>query len=232
MDYFKRISQIVLIALPLSLLLAIGILFTQQMIKAKISHEHKESTNPLSLLSLFNFSDGQDIGGEKLYRLKNGPKSWGGKFEIKENLPVNQKRESKLSNDSNISDMLILFIIVFILLCIISFIFFKKKKKKIQSIFPIEESQKLSKTRKTNKKETNSNKQSLLPNEQISIMLIEWEKQLPKAQQRRSYETIQQWFERIGKNHEIVPFYEKVRYGKKQILNEEIELVRKVLNYS
>jgi LPXTG-motif cell wall-anchored protein len=219
MNYFKRISWIVIIATTLALILAYGILFTQQMIKANISQK---------TYSHFEF-DPHAIEGT----LNDNPdKSGLGKFRINEHIPLNKHKKTKHSNHSNQNAMLALFIIVFILLGTILFIFFKKKKKKNQSIFPIEESRKLSKTSKTNKKETNLNKQSLLPTEQIRIMLIEWEKQLPKSQQRKSYETIQQWFERIGKNHEIVPFYEKVRYGKKQILNEEIELVRKFLNYS
>jgi len=38
-------------------------------------------------------------------------------------------------------------------------------------------------------------------------------RQLPPSKQRRSYETIQQWFTRIGCSHEIVGLYEKIRYG-------------------
>jgi len=221
MHYFKRISRIILIALPLSLILAIGILFTQQMIKSKFSQK---------TYSHFEF-DPHVLGG---ILTDNQDKLEQGKLKIK-HIPLIKDKKTKHSNHSNQSDMLILYIIIIIiiiiLLSIISFIFFKRKKIKIQSIFPIEESHELSKTRKTNKKEMNLIKQSLLPTEEIRIMLIEWEKQLPKSQQRKSYETIQQWFERIGKNYEIVPFYEKVRYGKKQILNDEIELVRKLLNY-
>ncbi|MBP0725887.1 hypothetical protein J5Y03_11970 [Bacillus sp. RG28] len=223
MDYFKRISRIVLIALPLSLILAIGILFTQQMIKAKIPHEKRFSPIPFGGKTLYGWITHDNLGPGK-------------NLQTRENIPLIKNKKTGLSNHSNQNDMLFLYIIIIIiiiiLLSIISIIFFIKRKKKIQSNLPTKETHQLLNTRKPNKKQTNLTKQSLLPTEQIRIMLIEWEKQLPKTQQRRTYETIQQWFERIGKDVEFVPFYEKVRYGKKQLLNEEIEIARKFLDYS
>ncbi|PGZ97393.1 hypothetical protein COE51_13925 [Bacillus pseudomycoides] len=52
-----------------------------------------------------------------------------------------------------------------------------------------------------------------LPNNPIRAELVTWERQLPLSKQRRSYETIQQWFTRIGCSNEIVGLYEKTRYG-------------------
>ncbi|MEC5236150.1 signal peptidase II [Bacillus mycoides] len=54
-----------------------------------------------------------------------------------------------------------------------------------------------------------------LPTDMIRKTLVEWERTLPFHEQRRSYETIQQWLKRICRTRDIIPIYESVRYGEK-----------------
>ncbi|KXY32515.1 hypothetical protein AT269_09765 [Bacillus cereus] len=54
-----------------------------------------------------------------------------------------------------------------------------------------------------------------LPTDTIRKTLVEWERALPFHEQRRSYETIQQWLSRICRTRDIIPIYESVRYGEK-----------------
>lgn len=54
-----------------------------------------------------------------------------------------------------------------------------------------------------------------LPTDPIRKRLIEWERSLPFQEQRRSYETMQQWLKRICRTRDIIPLYESVRYGEK-----------------
>ncbi|EOP39216.1 hypothetical protein [Bacillus cereus] len=54
-----------------------------------------------------------------------------------------------------------------------------------------------------------------LTTDTIRKTLVEWERTLPFHEQRRSYETIQQWLKRICRTRDIIPIYESVRYGEK-----------------
>ncbi|EEL93053.1 TPA: signal peptidase II [Bacillus nitratireducens] len=54
-----------------------------------------------------------------------------------------------------------------------------------------------------------------LPTDTIRKTLVEWERTLPFHEQRRSYETMQQWLSRICRTRDIIPIYESVRYGEK-----------------
>lgn len=65
----------------------------------------------------------------------------------------------------------------------------------------------------------------MLPHHPIRAELVKWERQLPRAKQRRSYETIQQWFIRIGCSDEIVGLYEKIRYGDFAFTSDEKQFV-------
>ncbi|MEI4801554.1 hypothetical protein WAZ07_09475 [Bacillus sp. FJAT-51639] len=69
-------------------------------------------------------------------------------------------------------------------------------------------------------------KNDLLPHHPIRAELVKWERQLPGAKQRRSYETIQQWFTRIGCSYEIVGLYEKIRYGDFAFTSDEQQFIR------
>ncbi|MED1092468.1 signal peptidase II [Bacillus paramycoides] len=62
-----------------------------------------------------------------------------------------------------------------------------------------------------------------LPTDTIRKRLIEWERTLPFHEQRRSYETMQQWLKRICRTRDIISIYESVRYGEKTYTELEVE---------
>ncbi|PEZ03986.1 hypothetical protein CN326_17420 [Bacillus sp. AFS018417] len=80
-----------------------------------------------------------------------------------------------------------------------------------------------------NEKEScdNVEKFTILPEEEIRVFLIEWEKTLPQYEKRRPFETIQRWLSRIKRGDEIISIYEQVRYGRKISSSEEIHRLKK-----
>ncbi|OOR20022.1 hypothetical protein [Bacillus cereus] len=62
-----------------------------------------------------------------------------------------------------------------------------------------------------------------MPTDTIRKTLVEWERTLPFHEQRRSYETIQQWLKRICRTRDIIPIYESVRYGEKTYTELDVE---------
>jgi hypothetical protein len=65
---------------------------------------------------------------------------------------------------------------------------------------------------------------------EIRQMLKEWESHLNTLNRKRTHETIQEWFKRINGPTEIIPVYEKVRYGRKPFNHKELHLLKKFLN--
>lgn len=68
---------------------------------------------------------------------------------------------------------------------------------------------------------------TFLPEEEIRVVLIEWEKTLPQYEKRRPFETMQRWLSRIKRDDEIISIYEQVRYGRKISSSEEIHRLKK-----
>ncbi|MFB7142249.1 hypothetical protein ACFCYN_21720 [Gottfriedia sp. NPDC056225] len=119
---------------------------------------------------------------------------------------------------------------MYVTLAVIAFVFLKKRENRRLQEISLGVSLQSTKDTKPNKYNEPINEKIHIPTEEIRVLLIQWEKQLPKIQQRRTYETIQQWFERIDKKQDFVPLYEKVRYGNKTLSMVEIEHIRKLLN--
>ncbi|MCW9134720.1 hypothetical protein OF830_28660 [Bacillus paramycoides] len=115
--------------------------------------------------------------------------------------------------------------ILFVVIVIIFFIFRRMRNKK-QTIHHIHLKQK--EVRKIGEDAEQEERDSLiLPAEEVRAMLIKWELTLSKFEKRRLQETVQQWFSRIHKNSDIIPIYEKVRYGEGTASNEELQMMRK-----
>lgn len=68
---------------------------------------------------------------------------------------------------------------------------------------------------------------SPLPTNKIRAAVAQWERTLPQYEQRRPFETIQQWLFRLRKSKDIVSIYEDVRYGHHDASSEDIEKVKK-----
>ncbi|WP_026049195.1 hypothetical protein [Bacillus bingmayongensis] len=118
--------------------------------------------------------------------------------------------------------------ILFFVMLIVFFIFRRIRNKK-QAIHHIDLKQK--EIRKVEGNVEQEEQDSLiLPAEEVRAMLIKWELTLPKFEKRRLQETVQQWFSRIHKNSDIIPIYEKVRYGEGIASNEELQMMRRWIN--
>lgn len=61
-------------------------------------------------------------------------------------------------------------------------------------------------------------------NNEIRRLFKEWQGGLRNDQMKRSHETIQEWFDRIEGPTELIPIYEKVRYGNHSFSRGEYEL--------
>lgn len=115
--------------------------------------------------------------------------------------------------------------ILFLVILIVFFIFRRMRNKK-QQIHNISLKQK--EIRKIGTDAEPEDQDSLiLPAEEVRAMLIKWELTLPKFEKRRFQETVQQWFSRIRKSDDIIPVYEKVRYGEGTASNEELQMMRR-----
>lgn len=115
-------------------------------------------------------------------------------------------------------------IIIITATIILAFLYFKKKK-------PTESSPTLRPKQQVNTETTtitdaHNNDIHSIHNE-IRQELIKWEKNLPKHNRRKPYETVQQWLLRLNRPTNIIPIYEKVRYGEKEYSASELELIRR-----
>jgi hypothetical protein len=63
----------------------------------------------------------------------------------------------------------------------------------------------------------------------IRGLLVKWERKLPAGKQKRTNETLSEWFQRIDGPADIIPTYEKIRYGLMECTQEEERFVRKHL---
>ncbi|WP_421378038.1 hypothetical protein ACOJQI_11980 [Bacillus salacetis] len=64
----------------------------------------------------------------------------------------------------------------------------------------------------------------------IRGLLKNWESSLNSIEKKRENETIREWFQRINGPEEIIPIYEKVRYGEEECTEAEYNSVLKKLN--
>jgi hypothetical protein len=64
---------------------------------------------------------------------------------------------------------------------------------------------------------------------EIRQMMMDWESHLNTLNRKRSHETIHEWFWRIKGPVEIIPIYEKVRYGGKPFTYEELQILKRFL---
>ena len=98
--------------------------------------------------------------------------------------------------------------------------FYKLMRKKVKKSEIEQDKQSIT---KENTDRTEKNKKVMhqfeqpLPKDTIRKTLVEWERTLPFHEQRRSYETMQQWLSRICRTRDIIPIYESVRYGEKDV---------------
>ena len=107
---------------------------------------------------------------------------------------------------------------------ILAFLYFKKKKPTESSPTLHPKQQVNTETTTTIADEHKSDINSI--HNEIRQALIKWEKTLPKHNRRKPYETMQKWLSRLNKPANIIPIYEKVRYGEREYSASDLELVK------
>lgn len=113
-----------------------------------------------------------------------------------------------------------------IIALVILYAFYKLMRKKVMNSEIEQDKQSITKenTDRTEKnKKVKHQFEQPLPKDKIRQTLVEWERTLPFHEQRRSYETMQQWLSRICRTRDIIPIYESVRYGEKTYTEFDVE---------
>ncbi|KMP91357.1 hypothetical protein TU65_27525 [Bacillus wiedmannii] len=141
------------------------------------------------------------------------------------------KRENSWSDVlSMLSNSWISIVFYVVIAGVIIYFIYKSVRKKLTK--PEIEQEKKSVT-KENTVRTENNKKVIhqleqsLPTDTIRKTLVEWERTLPFHEQRRSYETMQQWLKRISRTRNITSLYESVRYGEKTYTDLDVEKIMK-----
>ncbi|GAB6612187.1 MULTISPECIES: hypothetical protein [Bacillus] len=115
-----------------------------------------------------------------------------------------------------------------IIAVVVLYAFYKLMRKKVTNS-EIEQDNQSIKKENTNRTEKNKKVkrqfEQSLPKDTIRKTLVEWERALPFHEQRRSYETMQQWLSRICRTRDIIPIYESVRYGEKTYTELDVEKI-------
>ncbi|AOY16413.1 hypothetical protein BGI23_14645 [Bacillus sp. ABP14] len=197
-----------------------GVVYVQNIVKERFFSEKKSEKNYKETI---NYGDTEDYGtpleekkvGDNGERTTTGKKfkgfekesSWGHIFSI-------------LSN----SWISIVFYVV--IAGIIIYFLYKSVRKKVTKSEIQQDKQSITKenTDRTEKNEKVKHQfEQPLPKDTIRKTLVEWERTLPFHEQRRSYETMQQWLSRICRTRDIIPIYESVRYGEKTYTELDVE---------
>ncbi|AJH76433.1 hypothetical protein DJ86_1907 [Bacillus cereus ATCC 4342] len=141
------------------------------------------------------------------------------------------KRENSWSDVLSVLSNSWISIVFYVMIAgIIIYFLYKSVRKKLKK--PEIEQEKKSVTKENtvrtenNKKVINQSEQPL-PTDTIRKTLVEWERTLPFHEQRRSYETMQQWLKRISRTRNITSLYESVRYGEKAYTELDVEKIMK-----
>ncbi|MGE1108674.1 signal peptidase II [Bacillus wiedmannii] len=146
--------------------------------------------------------------------------------KIDREIPLFVRKNSWTDVFSVLSNSWISVVFYVIIAVVILYAFYKLMRKKVTKSEIEQDKQSITKenTDRTekNKKVMRQFEQSL-PKDTIRKTLVEWERTLPFHEQRRSYETMQQWLKRICRTRDIIPIYESVRYGEKTYTELDIE---------
>ena len=124
-----------------------------------------------------------------------------------------------------------------ILLFLITYFFIKhykkKRKKRINNHYEIEEAQKVVLKNKVEYDITPSTMEKKVTTtiqlNETRRLLQRWEARLSRGGKKKEAETINEWFERINGPIEIIPIYERVRYGEKSCTEDEFIFLKNTL---
>ncbi|OOZ80686.1 hypothetical protein BHL35_12305 [Bacillus cereus] len=197
-----------------------GVVYVQNIVKERFFSEKKSEKNYKETI---NYGDTEDYGTlleEKKVRDNGERTTTGKKFKGFE------KESSWGHIFSILSNSWISIVFYVVIAGIIIYFLYKSVRKKVTKSEIEQDKQSIT---KENTDRTEKNKKVMhqfeqpLPKDTIRKTLVEWERTLPFHEQRRSYETMQQWLSRICRTRDIIPIYESVRYGEKTYTELEVE---------
>lgn len=146
--------------------------------------------------------------------------------KIDRKIPLFVRKNSWTDVFSVLSNSWISVVFYVIIAVVILYAFYKLMRKKVMNSEIEQDKQSITKenTDRTEKnKKVKHQFEQPLPKDKIRQTLVEWERTLPFHEQRRSYETMQQWLSRIFRTRDIIPIYESVRYGEKTYTELDVE---------
>ena len=167
-----------------------------------------------------------------------------GKEGVDEGIPVLMLLKDKFApfvstSQRNIKHMASFYIPLIILLFVITYFFVKryvmKRKKSNTNRYEIE---KVQKQPVALIKKIENDTPPFIKGKRVATniqihetrrLLQKWEAGLVGKRMKREAETINEWFVRIKGPLEIIPIYEKVRYGEKNCTEEEIKFIKNSL---
>ncbi|MGG3674764.1 hypothetical protein [Bacillus nitratireducens] len=148
--------------------------------------------------------------------------------KIDRKIPLFVRKNSWTDVFSVLSNSWISVVFYVIIAVVILYAFYKLMRKKVTKSEIEQDKQSITKenTDRTEKnKKVKHQFEQPLPKDTIRKTLVEWERTLPFHEQRRPYETMQQWLKRICRTIDIIPIYESVRYGEKTYTELDIEKI-------
>ncbi|PEA77254.1 hypothetical protein [Bacillus wiedmannii] len=150
--------------------------------------------------------------------------------KIDRKIPLFVRKNSWTDVFSVLSNTWISVVFYVFIAVVILYAFYKLMRKKVTKS-EIEQDKQSITNEETDRTEKNKKmKHQLeqpLPTDTIRKTLVEWERTLPFHEQRRSYETMQQWLKRISRTRNITSLYESVRYGEKTYTELDVEKIMK-----
>ena len=201
-----------------------GVVHVQGIVKERFFSEKKSEKNYKETI---NYGDTEGYG-TPLEEKKVGDN--GERTTTGEKFKGFEKESSWEHVFSVLSNSWISIVFYVVIVGVIIYFLYKSVRKKLMK--PEIEQEKKSVT-KENTVRTENNKKVIhqlkqpLPTDTIRKTLVEWERTLPFHEQRRSYETMQQWLKRISRTRNITSLYESVRYGEKTYTELDVEKIMK-----
>ncbi|ADY22245.1 signal peptidase II [Bacillus paranthracis] len=211
---------IILLFTVSAITLSQGVVHVQDIVKERFFTEKKSEK---VYEETINYGDTEEYGTpiEKKKVGDNGERTTTGK-----KFKGFEKKSSWGDIFSVLSNAWISVVFYVIIAVVILYAFYKLTRKKAKKSEIEQDKQSITKenTDRTEKnKKVKQQFEQPLPKDTIRKTLVEWERTLPFHEQRRSYETMQQWLTRICRTRDIIPIYESVRYGEKTYTELDIE---------
>ncbi|HGP3674076.1 TPA: signal peptidase II [Bacillus pacificus] len=197
-----------------------GVVHVQDIVKERFFSEKKSEKNYKETI---NYGDIEDYGTplEKKKVGDNGERTTTGK-----KFKGFEKESSWGHIFSILSNSWISIVFYVVIAGIIIYSLYKSVRKKVTKSEIQQDKQSITKENTDRIEKNEKVKHQLerpLPTNTIRKTLVEWERTLPFHEQRRSYETMQQWLTRICRTRDIIPIYESVRYGEKTYTELDVE---------